>query len=62
MKKLGVENGKVAESQITVSSQLYPTSSLNNSRLNYVPFDGEPGAWVAENLDASQWIQVCYSN
>ncbi|XP_072028701.1 uncharacterized protein [Amphiura filiformis] len=60
--KLGMESGTILDNQITTSSQLYDQFSPSNARLNAVPVNDEPGAWVALHLNTQQWIQVDLMN
>ncbi len=49
---LGLENGRVSDSQITSSSAWSATLSTRQARLNGV------ASWTARGRDQDQWIQV----
>ncbi len=49
---LGLENGRVSDSQITSSSAWSATLSTRQARLNGA------GCWTARRRDQNQWIQV----
>ena len=61
---LGMEDGRIQDSQITASSVYVSASAYahgaKHARLNHVVAGTIPGAWVAAdgNKNVSQWIQV----
>jgi hypothetical protein len=57
--RLGVEDGRVQDSQITVSSFMGESNSEIAVRLNRPNIDGlYAGAWRAANADQNPWVQV----
>ena len=63
---LGMENNKIADDQITASSEWYSASGkyhgANNARLNRPSQPGSIGAWCAAASDVNPWIQVDLSS
>ena len=53
-----MENGKIADSQITASTQLHATCGACNARLNLVGHEDKAGAWSAGACNSDQWLQV----
>ena len=59
---LGMEDGRILDSQITASSELTENDlflGATNARLNHsVGYNGTSGSWSAAASNATQWIQV----
>ena len=57
--RLGLQNGRVQDSQITASSYISSNLKPFNGRLNAVPIQGRSsGAWRSDLKDKNPWIQV----
>ena len=54
-KALGMESGKIEDSQITASSEWNAQHSATNSRLNFAK---NSGSWSSRRNDLNQWLQV----
>ena len=56
---LGMEDGRITDSQITASSQFNSFHAPKYARLNFVPsVEDVSGGWSAFTNDVNQWIQV----
>ncbi|XP_030843159.1 lactadherin-like [Strongylocentrotus purpuratus] len=53
---VGLESGKVPDSDITVSSERDPNVSRLKARLN------SPSAWIAERHDRDPWLQIKFDS
>ena len=61
--KLGMEDGRIADSQITSSGyhhHQFLYHGPTNARLNRNAEPGTVGAWQAKTNDKNQWIQVAF--
>ncbi|XP_011663055.2 uncharacterized protein LOC589087 [Strongylocentrotus purpuratus] len=56
--KLGMEDGQIADSQLSSSTCYDSNHCVDRARLNQVAGGGKTGAWSAQTNDHSQWIQV----
>ena len=56
--RLGVENGDLVDSQLTVSSDLLGATAISHWRLNQPAGAGIPGGWVPTSNDTEPWLQV----
>lgn len=59
--RLGVEDGRITDSQLTASSESSAHAvyhGANNARLNRGAQTGTTGSWSAQNNDIHQWIQA----
>ena len=56
--RLGVENGKVSNSQLSASSEWDSNHGAINGRLNFKAQGHRQGAWSARYNNGDQWIQV----
>eukprot|EP00057_Strongylocentrotus_purpuratus_P014292 XP_011668766.1 PREDICTED: uncharacterized protein LOC590339 [Strongylocentrotus purpuratus] len=56
--KLGMEDGHIADSQLSASTCYDTNSCADRARLNQVASGEKTGAWTAQTNDNSQWIQV----
>ena len=54
-KPLGMESGKIKDSQITASSVWDANHGASNARLNFVE---KSGSWSSRSNDLHQWLQV----
>ena len=50
--QLGLEDGRITDSQITASSQYSSNFDPTKARLNSL------GAWCVQTIDLNQWLQV----
>ena len=57
-KDLGMENGEIADRQITASSQLDNNHAAIKGRLNLKATGNKAESWSAVSNDPSQWLQV----
>ena len=55
---LGMESGKIANGQITASTNYNARQGASNGRLNFKAGGGKTGAWSARTNDVHQWLQV----
>jgi len=55
---LGMENGAIADYQITASSQLDKYHAASRARLNIKLSGSMKGGWTARTEDLKQWLQV----
>ena len=53
-----MENGAIADRQITASSQLDANHAATQGRLNFKATANRAGSWTAGSSDSSQWLQV----
>ncbi len=53
-----MEDGRIADSQITASSERGSNHAAQYARLNYMLPSGIPGGWSARWNNLNQWIQV----
>ena len=53
-----MENGTIAQRQISDSSQCDIDDASNQGRLHFPAIVSEQRAWVAVTTDAEQWLQV----
>ena len=53
-----MENGTIAQRQISDSSQCDIDDASNQGRLHFTAIVSEQRAWVAVTTDAEQWLQV----
>ena len=53
-----MENGTIAQRQISDSSQCDIDDASNHGRLHFTAIVSEERAWVAVTTDAEQWLQV----
>lgn len=58
LEPLGMESGRIADSQITASTQRHATCGACNARLNLVGCRDKAGAWSAGVCNSDQWLQV----
>ena len=56
--QLGMEDGRITDSQITASSEHSSSHGITNARLNRPAQSGTTGAWSAGTNDINQWMQV----
>ncbi|XP_072042890.1 macrophage mannose receptor 1-like [Amphiura filiformis] len=56
--RLGVEDGRISDSQITASTEHASNHGATNARLNRVAQAGTAGAWSAQANDVNPWIQA----
>lgn len=56
--QLGMQNGKLANSAITASTQLNSYYGPENARLHFHPQPGRYGAWIPKVQDHRQYLQV----
>ena len=56
--KLGMEDGRITDSQITASSELGFEEAAFNARLNSQVTSNRSGAWTTGNQDQNPWIQA----
>ncbi|CAB4003226.1 Hypothetical predicted protein, partial [Paramuricea clavata] len=56
--KLGLENGRIRDGQISASSNHDSNHRAQNGRLNFIAHNGRTGAWSAKVNDVKQWLQV----
>nr|WFD50011.1 nectin variant 3 [Paracentrotus lividus] len=56
--KLGMEDGRIADSQLSSSTCYDVNHCVDRARLNQVAGGGRTGAWSAQVNDHSQWIEV----
>ena len=56
--KLGLENGRIRDSQITASSEYHSKTRAQNGRLNFRASGGRTGAWSAKFNNVNQWLQI----
>ncbi|XP_041477638.1 uncharacterized protein LOC121425593 [Lytechinus variegatus] len=56
--KLGMEDGGIADDQLSASTCYDSNHCVDRARLNQVAGGGKTGAWSAQVLDHSQWYQV----
>jgi len=56
---LGMESGRISDSQISASSELNAFVAATHGRLN---FQEKGAGWAAFILDANQWLQVDLNN
>ena len=54
---LGIENGKIADNQITASSER-PNYKAVQARLRYKKKKGRPFGWQPKNSRCTEWLQV----
>ena len=54
---LGMENGKIADNQITASSEKSPYKAVN-ARLHYKNKKGKPLGWQPKKSRGNEWLQV----
>ncbi len=52
---MGLENGLIPTSDISVSSQKNPQATLDSVRM------GNAKAWLAARNDSSPWVQIGFS-
>ncbi|XP_028419313.1 uncharacterized protein LOC114545227 [Dendronephthya gigantea] len=57
-KRLGVENGKVLDSQLSASSEWNFNHGVLNGRLNFKAHGHRQGAWSSRHNNHHQWFQV----
>ena len=55
---LGMESGKIADSEISASSEWAGNHAASQARLNFQAGQGKTGSWSAKNNDQTQWLQV----
>ena len=55
---LGMENGEIADAQISASSQWGDNRAAIQGRLNFKQFGIKQGGWSARSNDLNQWLQV----
>ena len=53
-----MEDGRILDSQLTVSSKYNEQHGPVHARLNRPAYKGSAGSWVSRFIDAYQWIQV----
>lgn len=53
-----MENGAIADEQITASSQWDGYHSAVQGRLYFPEADGKAGGWAARTRDTHQWLQI----
>lgn len=53
-----MENGAIADEQITASSQWDGYHSAVQGRLHFPEADGKAGGWAARTRDKNQWLQI----
>ena len=52
-----MENGKIADNQMTASSESPPYKAVN-ARLRYKNQQGRPLGWQPQNSSCTEWLQV----
>ena len=57
-----MENGAIADEQITASSQWDGYHAAVQGRLNFPEADGKAGGWAARTRDTKQWLQIDLKN
>ena len=55
---LGMESRKIADGQITASTEFNASHGATNCRLNFKAGGGKTGAWSTLRNDVHQWLQV----
>ena len=55
---LGMENGEIADAQISASSHWDNNHAAIQGRLNFKQFGIKQGGWSARSNDLNQWLQV----
>ena len=53
-----MQNNKLPNSALSVSSQYNGNTGPENARLHFYAESGRKGAWVAQKQDLNQWLQV----
>ena len=53
-----MESRKIADGQITASTELNASHGATNCRLNFKAGGGKTGAWSTLRNDVHQWLQV----
>ena len=53
-----MEDGRIADSQITASTEWRSNHGPTNARLNRPAQSGTSGSWSVRTNDVNQWIQV----
>ena len=61
-KALGMQDGTIADGQISASSERRLDFGPENARLNFGGTRMRVGAWVARKRDRDQWLQVDFGN
>ena len=56
--QLGMQNGKLPSSALSVSSQNNANAGAENARLHFQAVSGRYGGWVAKTQDHNQWLQA----
>lgn len=59
---LGIENGGIADQQISASSQWSAQHAPSNGRLHFKQTASERGGWSALTNDVNQWLQIDLGN
>ena len=57
-----MENGQIADSQISASSQWDSNHAPSQGRLNYHETISKSGAWTAAYNNVHQWLQIYLGN
>lgn len=57
-----MENGEIADGQISASSEWSPNHAAIQGRLNFLKSGLIEGAWVAAKNDGDQWFQINLGN
>ncbi|KAL9962227.1 hypothetical protein ACROYT_G031309 [Oculina patagonica] len=55
---LGMESGKIKDSEISASSEWDANHAAPQARLNFQAGQGKTGSWSAKYNDQAQWLQV----
>ena len=61
-KPLGMQDGTISDGQISASSERRLYFGPENARLNFSSDSTRVAAWMPENNDANQWLQVDFGN
>ncbi|XP_072018223.1 uncharacterized protein [Amphiura filiformis] len=56
--RLGIEDGRISDSQMTASSEYDSNHGPSNARLNRAAQSGTSGGWNPEYQDTNPWIQA----
>ena len=53
-----MENGAIADEQISASSEWDGYHAAVQGRLHFLEADGKAGGWAARTRDTNQWLQI----
>ena len=57
-----MENGTIADEQITASSEWDGYHAAEQGRLHFPEAGGKAGGWAARTRDTNQWLQIDLKN